>query len=156
MAQLEELEARNAHLEAANTQLELCDKHLEHIVAELRAAICGPKSEKLSPDDRQLGLEDLEVAAAETEAKTRSIAPAKKTRKKRKPTQRNLGNLPDHLECIEVDIEPDNLVCPCGCGEMVRIGEDRTERLEIIPAQAKVIVTIRPKNTCLKKAAQVV
>ena len=143
-------------LEATNTQLEQCNKRLEHIVAELRAALYGPKSEKLAPDERELGVDDLEVAAAETEAKARSIAPAKKPRKKGKPAQRNLGNLPDHLERIEVVVEPDNLVCPCGCGEMVRIGEDRTERLEIIPAQAKGIVTIRPKYACPKKAAQVV
>lgn len=144
-------------LEATNTHLEQCNKRLEHIVAELRAALYGPKSEKLSPDERELGLEDLEVAAAEAEAKARSVAPpSTKPPKKRKPAQRNLGNLPDHLERIEVVVEPDNLACPCGCGEMVRIGEDRTERLEIIPAQAKVIVTIRPKYACPKKAAQVV
>ena len=34
---------------------------------------------------------------------------------------------------------------------MVRIGEDRTERLEIVPAQPKVIVTIRPKYACPNK-----
>jgi transposase len=28
---------------------------------------------------------------------------------------------------------------------MIHIGEDRTERLEIIPAQPKVVVTSRPK-----------
>ncbi|MBT8411768.1 MAG: IS66 family transposase [Octadecabacter sp.] len=143
-------------LEATNTHLEQCNKRLEHIVAELRAALYGPKSEKLSPDERELGLEDLEVAAAEAEAKSRSVAPPKKPGKKRKPAQRNLGNLPYHLERIEVVVEPDSLTCPCGCGEMVRIGEDRTERLEIIPAQAKVIVTIRPKYACPKKNAQVV
>ncbi len=143
-------------LEATNTHLEQCNARLEHIVAELRAALYGPKSEKLSPAERELGLEDLEVAAAEAEAKARSVAPPKKPRKKGKPAQRNLGNLPDHLERIEVVVEPDSLTCPCGCGEMVRIGEDRTERLEIIPAQAKVIVTIRPKYACPKKNAQVV
>jgi transposase len=77
-------------------------------------------------------------------------------RKKRKPAQRNLGNLPDHLERIEQIIEPDNIVCPCGCGDMVRIGEDRTERLEIVPAQPKVIVTIRPKYACPNKQGGVV
>ena len=32
-------------------------------------------------------------------------------------------------------IEPESLECPCGCGEMVRIGEDRTERLDISESQ---------------------
>jgi transposase len=31
---------------------------------------------------------------------------------------------------------------------MVRIGEDVTERLDIVPAQFRVIVTIRPKYAC--------
>ena len=29
-----------------------------------------------------------------------------------------------------------------------KIGEDRTERLDIIPAQLRVIVTVRPKYAC--------
>jgi transposase len=45
-------------------------------------------------------------------------------------------------------IEPDSLECPCGCGQMHRIGEDRTERLDIVPAQLRVIVTVRPKYAC--------
>jgi transposase len=31
---------------------------------------------------------------------------------------------------------------------MVRIGEDRTERLDCVPAQLRVIVTVRPKYAC--------
>lgn len=46
--------------------------------------------------------------------------------------------------------------CPCGCGNMVRIGEDRTERLDQIPARYQVIVTIRPKYACPKGPTGVV
>ncbi len=45
-------------------------------------------------------------------------------------------------------IEPDSLDCPCGCGEMHRIGADRTERLDILPAQIRVIFTVRPRYAC--------
>ena len=45
-------------------------------------------------------------------------------------------------------IEPESTLCPCGCGEIHRISEDRTERLDIVPAQLRVIVTIRPKYAC--------
>jgi len=31
---------------------------------------------------------------------------------------------------------------------MRKIGEDRTERLDIVPAQLRVIVTVRPKYAC--------
>jgi transposase len=49
-----------------------------------------------------------------------------------------------------------SIVCPCGCGDMIRIGEDRTERLKIIPAQPKVIVTVRPKYACPNKQGGIV
>ncbi len=56
--------------------------------------------------------------------------------------------MPEHLERIEQVVEPESTLCPCGCGEMVKIGEDRTERLDIVPAQLRVIVTVRPKYAC--------
>lgn len=52
------------------------------------------------------------------------------------------------LARIEQVIEPDSIKCPCGCGAMHRIGEDRSERLDILPAQLRVIVTVRPKYAC--------
>ncbi len=45
-------------------------------------------------------------------------------------------------------IEPESTLCPCGCGEMAKIGEDRSERLDIVPAQLRVIVTVRPRYAC--------
>lgn len=120
---------------------------LEHLVKEMRHALYGKKSEKLSEDERQLCFEDLEVAVAEAEehqTRLKDDAPRKKTTK----PKRNLGNLPTDLPRIENIIEPDSILCPCGCGEMVWIGEDRTERLDIVPAQLRVIVTVRPKYAC--------
>ena len=58
------------------------------------------------------------------------------------------GICPGGLERIEHVIEPESTQCPCGCGQMIRIGEDRTERLDIVPAQLRVIVTVRPKYAC--------
>ena len=48
---------------------------------------------------------------------------------------------------VEV-IEPDDVSCPCGCGEMTKIGEDRSERLDVILAQFRVIETMRPRYAC--------
>jgi len=39
---------------------------------------------------------------------------------------------------------------------MVRIGEDRSHRLDIVPAQLRVLVSIRPRYACLKGQAGVV
>ncbi|MEN8739542.1 MAG: IS66 family transposase, partial [Phaeobacter gallaeciensis] len=122
------------------------NKRLEHLVTELNQAVHGKRSEKLSEDERQLAFEDLETAVAEAE--TQQDAQAATGPAPRKPARRNRGNLPKDLPRIEKVIEPDSLDCPCGCGEMHRIGSDRTERLDIIPAQLRVIVTVRPKYAC--------
>ncbi len=137
---VEALQAQVDDFKEANTRL-------EHLVKELHQALYGKKSEKLSEDERQLCFEDLEVAVSEAEGQQTRLkqdAP----RKKATAPKRNLGNLPENLPRIETIIEPDSTLCPCGCGEMVRIGEDRTERLDIVPAQLQVIVTVRPKYAC--------
>ena len=120
----------------------------EHLIAELHHALYGKKSEKLSEDDRQLAFEDLEVALAEVEEQKKAATSHDNTAKRRKVAQRNRGNLPAGLPRIEQVIEPASLKCPCGCGLMHKIGEDRTERLDIVPAQLRVIVTVRPKYAC--------
>ena len=139
----------NSDLKGETASLQQIVKRLEHLVAELNHVVHGKKSEKLSEDDRQLAFEDLEVAVAEVEARQDSRtssddAPQRKT----SPAKRNRGNLPKDLPRIERTIEPDSLQCPCGCGQMHKIGEDRTERLDIVPAQLRVLVTVRPKYAC--------
>ena len=125
------------------------NKRQEALIKELRHALHGKKSEKLTEDERQLAFEDLTIAIEEFEAASEEAhATLAASRKKRASVNRNLGNLPEDLPRIEEIIEPDSLECPCGCGQMHRIGEDRTERLDIIPAQLRVIVTIRPKYAC--------
>lgn len=120
---------------------------LEHLVAELNHVVHGKKSEKLGEDERQLAFEDLETAVAEVEAQKGAQGPGD-ARRKSPAAKRNRGNLPAELQRIEEVIEPASCDCPCGCGRMHKIGEDRTERLDIIPAQLRVIVTIRPRYAC--------
>jgi transposase len=129
-------------------ELEDIVKRLEHLVAELNHVVHGKKSEKLSEDDRQLAFEDLEIAVAEIEEQKQTQAPGDDTPKRKRIARRNRGILPDGLPHIEQVVEPESLMCPCGCGQMHRIGEDRNERLDIIPAQRRVIVTVRPKYAC--------
>ena len=126
--------------------LKEANKRLEHLIAELNHVVHGKRSEKLDEDDRQLAFEDLETAVAEAEEKQPAQTPS--ACRPRRASRRNLGNLPRDLPHIERVIEPDSLLCPCGCGLMHKIGEDRTERLDIVPAQLRVIVTIRPKYAC--------
>ena len=123
-------------------------RRLEHLNLELIRLLYGKRSEKLSADERQLAFEELEGASAEVEAAGPPEDPAATRSPKRPRPARNIGHLPAHLPRIEQVIEPKSTLCPCGCGEMVRIGENRSKRLEIVPAQLRVIVTVRPKYAC--------
>ena len=60
----------------------------------------------------------------------------------------NRGALPAHLPRIEVVVDIDDKTCPCCQGELHRIGEDKSERLDMVPAQFRVLVTRRPKYAC--------
>lgn len=60
------------------------------------------------------------------------------------------GRLPAHLPRVEqlVDLPEDQRLCPdCG-GPLERIGEDRSERVDVIPAKVIVKVLVRPKYAC--------
>jgi transposase len=124
-------------------------KRQEHLIAELNHALHGKRSEKLTEDERQLAFEDLSIALAEVEAEKEKRATKTGDGASTKPApKRTIGNLPADLPRVEQVIEPASLICPCGCGLMHKIGEDRTERLDIVPAQLRVIVTVRPKYAC--------
>ena len=58
------------------------------------------------------------------------------------------GPLPEHLSRVEIVTEPEDSACPCCGGAMHVIGEDRSQRLDVVPAQYQVIVTRRPKYAC--------
>lgn len=143
-------------LEADVAALAEHNRRLEHLVAEFQQVLYGKRSEKLSEDERQLAFEDLETAvAAAEEAKTRASATPPASRPARVGVKRNQGRFPQDLPRIEHVIEPASTLCPCGCGEMARIGEDRVERLDVVPAQFRALVTIRPKYACRRCAGAV-
>jgi len=64
-----------------------------------------------------------------------------------KPRAINRGSLPKHLPRVEEVIEPESLICACGAC-LHCIGEDVSERLDVVPAQFCVVVTRRPKYVC--------
>src|SRR6056297_3191585 len=120
-------------------------ERLEKLVAAFKQAAFGRKSEKGDPDQFELALEDLETAIVAVHAEEDADAPLAK--RSTKPRAVNRGALPKHLPRIEEVIEPESLTCACG-GCLHCIGEDVSERLDIVPAQFRVIVTRRPKYAC--------
>jgi len=139
---------RDAAVEECRRVTEQNDR-LHHLLRQLQRAQFGRRSERLDPGQMQLALEDIETTIAEQEAeeakKETAEKPADTRRKKR---HANRGSLPAHLPRIHVTLAPECTVCPCCHGAMHVIGEDTAERLDVIPAQYRVIVAHRPKYAC--------
>lgn len=152
------LKARLAETEAALADAVEAQRRLESIIGELRRKKFGAKSEKLDAEQFNLPLEDVEIAQGILEAAQEKARGALKGRAadESRPANRNRGHLPKHLPRIERVIEPESTLCPCGCGEMVKIGEDVSERLDIVPAQLRVLVTRRPRYACRRCSGAVV
>lgn len=119
---------------------------LRHLLKQFQRAQFGRRSEQLDGDQMQLGL-DIETSfvARNTESDEKEAADAPAQQRKRRI---NRGALPAYLPRVHVKIAPDSTVCPCCRGTMHVIGEDKTERLDKVPAQYRVIVTHRPKYGC--------
>ena len=156
-AALAESAAMLAEREAALAELAEANRRLEQIINELRRDKFGPSSEKLSPDQYNLPLEDVEIAQGVLEAaQEKADATRKASRQDRPRVKPARKPLPPGLPEIERVIEPASTLCPCGCGEMARIGEDVSRRLDVIPAQFRVLVTRRPKYACRRCSGAVV
>jgi len=120
-------------------------ERLEKLVAAFKQAAFGRKSEKAAPEQFDLALEDLETAIAAVHAEDEADSPQGQPQPKSRAANR--GSLPAHLPRVEEIIEPESLICACG-GGLHCIGEDISERLDVIPAQFRVIITRRPKYAC--------
>lgn len=129
---------------AERDQLIAQNDRFRHLLKQLQRMQYGPKSERLDPDQFHLALEDIEQAIAKSEAQQDKAAPKAAQRRR----DGNRGTLPAHLPRVHVTINPDDTNCPCCRSPMHAIGEESSERLDVIPAQFRVIVTHRPKYAC--------
>ncbi len=147
-ALLEEIDALKAMLIASEARSQRKDDRigrLEKLVAAFRQAAFGRRSERSDPDQLELALEDLETAIAAIHAE--EDAEDRAAKRPSRPRATNRGSLPAHLPRIDEVIEPASLTCGGG-GCLHRIGEDVSGRLDVIPAQFRVIVTRRLKYAC--------
>jgi transposase len=123
------------------------NERLRQIIRDLQRHQFGRRAETLPEDQMLLGLEDVEQTAASDAAGAEQATPAARQAGAAK-RRANRGALPAHLPRIETTIDLDDKTCLCCQGALHRIGEDRSERLDIVPAQFRVLVTIRPKYAC--------
>jgi transposase len=118
---------------------------LRQIIKELQRHRFGRRAESLPEDQMLLALEDVEQVQAAADARQTDQSPTAE----RATTRRiNRGSLPAHLPRIETIIDIADKNCPCCKGPLHRIGEDVSERLDIVPAQFRVLVVRRPRYAC--------
>ena len=148
-AQAAELELVQARALASCSEAMIKELKLE--VAKLRRDKYGISSERRARliDQLELQLEELEAAATEDALAAEQTAADADTSvrafTRHKPVRKPF---PEHLPRERVVIAaPTSCTC-CGSERIVKMGEDITETLEVIPRQWKVIQTVREKFTC--------
>lgn len=118
---------------------------LEEQLRLLRNKIFGRRSEQLSAEvqARLFNEAELPPAGAQQPEGSVEVAAHRRAKPGRKP-------LPADLPREEVihDIPEEEKICSCCGAPLVRIGEETSEKLDIVPARMKVIRYIRPKYAC--------
>jgi len=132
---------------AEKAKLESLYEHLRHLLRKANDHRFGARSEKLDKlpaDQLKLALEDMESGIARREAAEEKKQPS--LPRVRRKSER--ASLPKHLPHIHETVAPEDTHCPCCKAPMHVIGEDTSERLDVVPAQYRVMVTHRPKLAC--------
>jgi transposase len=143
-------EQQHSVLQEAVQQRDAEIDKLQLLIKRLLRHQFGRRSEQLNPDQLLLGIEDLEQTVAEHQAGQEAADPAAdkpRPRREARPS-RNHGALPAHLPRYEVLIDVERRDCPCCGGALHVIDEERSEQLDIVPAQLRVRVIRRPRYGC--------
>lgn len=126
---------------------------LTHQLELLSRRLYGPKSEKFHPD--QLLLDGVLIAALDQGPVPVAAPPAPTPVKphQRQAPGHGRDELPAHLERVEVplDLPTAEKVCPVTGAPLVKIGEERTEKLAYTPERLYVKVFVRPKYASPQK-----
>jgi transposase len=148
------IEQREERIERLTRDNQLKQTRIEKLTFELarhKAWRFGAKTEAMSAEQRALFEETLaedeaSLLAQLQQARGENAAPPNATAK-RKPRRQPL---PDHLRRVEHHHELEDTTCPTpDCGRpMQRVGEDISERLDIIPAEFFVHRHIYGKWAC--------
>src|SRR4051812_3651728 len=148
------IEQQASELERKDAELRLKTAKLEKVafeLARLKAWKFGAKTEAMSAEQRRL----FEETMAEDEASLQALLEQLKGKaaqgvpsdQRRRPKRQAL---PAHLRRVEHSHEPEDTTCPtAGCGrQMVRVGEDVSEKLDIVPAEFFVHRHVHGKWAC--------
>ena len=121
------------------------NERLRQIIKAMQRHRFGRRAESLPVDQLLLGLEEAEQVEASSFAAAEEVTPAE--RKAAVAKRRiNRGALPAHLPRFDRVVDVESRTCPCCSGTPHRIGEDVSERLDVVPAQIRVLVIRRPRH----------
>jgi transposase len=129
----------------------LAERHeserLRQIIKELQCHRFGRKAETLAEEQMLLGLEDVQQDEAFREAGQDETASEGRTERAQAPQQS--GRTASAFAAGRIVVDLDDKTCPCCKGDLAPDwrGQER-ERLDMVPAQFRVIVTRPPKYAC--------
>ena len=146
------IEQKDIELGQKDLELKVKDETIASLYEKLKLSLqrqFGKKSEKTNDKEAEvppISFDDPRVDnSKEVKKADEEITVAAYTRKKcgRKALPANLPR-----EEVIHDLKDEEKVCNCCGGELSYFGEDRSEQLQYIPAQLKIIVNIRRKYAC--------
>ena len=150
------LEFQQKLLQRKDRDIAFRDAKIEKItfeLARLKRWKFGAKSEAMTADQRQMFQDTLLEDEADLEAQLAALQaalPKPPAKPKDAPRRPRRQALPEHLRRVEHHHEPEDTDCATAdCGQpMTRVGEDISERLDIVPAEFFVHRHIYGKWTC--------
>ena len=141
--QARDLQAQQTLIQRKDRDIAWRDAKIEKItfeLARLKRWKFGAKSEAMTAGQRQMFQDTLLEDEADLEAQLAALQAALPTtpaKPKDAPRRPRRQALPAHLRRVEHHHEPEDTTCTTAdCGQpMTRVGEDVSERLDIVPAE---------------------
>jgi transposase len=152
-----ELQLKHQLIERKDRDIAWRDAKIEKInfeLARLKRWKFGAKTEAMTTEQRQMFQDTLLEDEADLEAQLAALQAAlpnkTSTAPKAPPRRPRRQALPEHLRRVEHRHEPEDTACSTpDCGQpMTRVGEDVSERLDIVPAEFFVHRHIYGKWAC--------
>ena len=152
-----QLAERQELLQRKDREIALRDAKLEKLefeIARFRRWKFGARTEAMNAEQRRLFEETLAEDEAALQAALEQLRAqgraADSSKPKAAPRRPRREALPAHLRRVEHRHEPEDTTCPNeGCGaSMTRIGEDVSERLDVVPAEFFVHRHVYGKWSC--------
>ena len=149
--QLEHRDLLVAELQGVNSKLHEQLAVAAEQIALLKKALFGRRSERCTHSPNQPLLFPIEPLAGDQPAAPPAVPPAApEAPPRRRRPKRKRFEFPQFLPVkrLEHPLPPDQLACPCGCGDRVVIGQEIHKQLELIERTAQVLEHVRFTYAC--------